>query len=323
MSNINDYKLASLRTQLSVSAGHINDLELQYLQANGATANNVPDAWYQLFVLNGATSLNWNDAAMQFLVALGATGDNLQDNWAWFWITNGGVITPPYDPGMMTFSSSTYSLVSSFTTAGNLVTGIIRLNRAAFSGGGLETAARILAGGYNRMAIYVISNDYATADLRSKVACVVTNSSGTNICNVATTTDVCDGVDHLIFFAFDASTGAVQLYLDGADDENGSYSGRTLTTGTLPTSASSTAWVGGFNVSQYYGGEIGYFGHREAYLTNPTDFYHPTNGLQELDESGWTEWGAQPLFWNQYGQMTDNKGSAGNMVGNGSISGPA
>ena len=40
---------------------------------------------------------------------------------------------------------------------------------------------------------------------------------------------------------------------------------------------------------------------------------------KKLDESGWTEWGTQPLFWNEHGEMTNNKGSAGNMTKNGTI----
>lgn len=45
-----------------------------------------------------------------------------------------------------------------------------------------------------------------------------------------------------------------------------------------------------------------------------------SDGLPKaLDESSWTEWGAQPLFWNEHGQMDNNLGSAGNMTRNGTI----
>jgi hypothetical protein len=75
------------------SVTNIDDLEITYLQAAGATSNQVNDAWMEVFLANGATSTNWNTAANEFLIALGATGTNLPDNWAWFWITNGGVIS--------------------------------------------------------------------------------------------------------------------------------------------------------------------------------------------------------------------------------------
>ena len=77
------------------------------------------------------------------------------------------------------------------------------------------------------------------------------------------------------------------------------------------------------NETLFVTGDIGYVGYIDSYLTNPTDWYHPTNGLQEIDESGWTEFGSQPLAWNQYGTMTDNKGSSGNFTKVGTITGPA
>lgn len=36
-------------------------------------------------------------------------------------------------------------------------------------------------------------------------------------------------------------------------------------------------------------------------------------------ETTWTEWGAQPLFWNEHGDMENNLGSAGAMTKNGTI----
>ena len=93
MSNITDYKRDSMQTVLSSSVENIDDLEILYLQDAGATSDNINEAWYEVFVANGATALHWNNAAQEFLVALGATGDNLADNWYWFWVTNGGVIS--------------------------------------------------------------------------------------------------------------------------------------------------------------------------------------------------------------------------------------
>jgi hypothetical protein len=94
MSNVTDYKRDSMLAIIGGTNNNIDDLEILYLQNEGATADQVNNAWYEVFFLNGATSLNWNKAAMEFLLAEGATGDNLPDNWGWFWITNGGVIAP-------------------------------------------------------------------------------------------------------------------------------------------------------------------------------------------------------------------------------------
>ena len=67
---------------------------------------------------------------------------------------------------------------------------------------------------------------------------------------------------------------------------------------------------------------MGHFGYRDAYLTNPLDFMSGSSP-KVIDEVTWTEWGAQPSFWNQYCQMTDNKGSIANMTQLGTVTGPA
>jgi hypothetical protein len=74
------------------SITNIDTLEITYLQAAGATSNQVNNAWMEVFLANGATSTNWNTAANEFLIALGAPNAGLTMNWDWFWITNGGVI---------------------------------------------------------------------------------------------------------------------------------------------------------------------------------------------------------------------------------------
>jgi hypothetical protein len=54
-------------------------------------------------------------------------------------------------------------------------------------------------------------------------------------------------------------------------------------------------------------------------LTNWSDFMDGQGNPKQLDEISWTEWGAQPLFWNANGDMEANAGSAGNMSKNGTI----
>lgn len=63
--------------------------ELEYLQSLGATANNVNDAWMEVFLANGATSPNFNDAAAEFLTGLGYSGA-LPDMFAAYWAAGGG-----------------------------------------------------------------------------------------------------------------------------------------------------------------------------------------------------------------------------------------
>ena len=64
--------------------------EVEYLQTQGATADNVNDAWYEVFVAGGATALNFNDAAVEYLVAWGATAPSTPTMWAEYWEGGGG-----------------------------------------------------------------------------------------------------------------------------------------------------------------------------------------------------------------------------------------
>ena len=229
-----------------------------------------------------------------------------------------------YVPGMMTFDGSTgyYNKTGISTFSGNLVTGVVKFNRDSFTGGSLEIPFRVDgSGGYTRMQIGAFPSDHANSDYHDKIVITTQNSAGTNLVRVISKTTLIDGNDHVLFYAFDGDTGAVTFYADGIDADDLTNGSRIApTTGTLAAGATQVVGVGATSTGALpFGGKVGYCGYLDAYLTNPTDFYHPTNGLQELDETTWTEWGAQPAFWNQYGLMTDNKGSAGNLTENGTI----
>jgi len=228
-----------------------------------------------------------------------------------------------YDPGMMAFDGASGYYDKTYTSAGNLLTAVVRFTAPSVSGGSAHWVMASTGPSSNaRLSLQIPDNDFATAASRGKLEVVVKNSAGANVCKLGSSTTVTDGAEYVVFFAYDGDNGTSLFYINGADEDDVGYTGRVLTTGTLYTGASSTLYVGALP-SVYLAATVGYCGMRDAYLTNPTDFYHPTNGLQELDESGWTEWGAQPLFWNQYGTMSDNKGSGGNMTANGTITGPA
>ena len=236
-----------------------------------------------------------------------------------------GVVVP-YAPGMMTYGAGGYYTDTTVTTAGNKVTVVARFNIAAFTGGSNKYIFNHTnVSSSIRATAIVYSSDNATTEVRSKLLVIFRNSAGGDIGRFLSIDAVADGSDKLLWCAYDGDSGLGKFYINGVDADDTGYTGRALTTGTLTTGASHIMTVGGSNHvsggNTFQGGKIGYFGIRDAYLTNPTDFY--SGGIKELDETGWTEWGAQPLFWNQYGTMTANAGSAGNMTANGTITGPA
>ena len=227
-----------------------------------------------------------------------------------------------YAPQMMLFDGSTgYYDELTHTTSGNKITAVCRFRRLPFTGGTPEILMISFGPADKaRFHVSVYPSDHATAGRRNKVKVTSQSAAGSIICELWDAGEAVDGEDHMLFYAYDADIGAATFYLDGSNADDTGHADRVApTTGALDAGASSTYRQGDSGL--LYGGYSGYTGWREAYLTNWSDF---TNGNlpKELDESGWTEWGAQPAYFNQHGLMTDNKGSAPNMTKNGVITGP-
>lgn len=233
------------------------------------------------------------------------------------------VFSEEYDPGMMTFDGSTGYYSDTYTSSGNKVTVVARFNRATFAGGTRERLCQFNAGGTARAALMIHSSDHATASRQNKLVFFSQNSAGTTIVALYSSSDLNDGQDHVVFCEFDADAGTAVFRVDGADeDDTGNAERIAPTTGTLATGSSSATVGAASGPSEFFGGDIGYFGMRDIGGLDFNDFMTGSTP-KELDESGWTEWGAQPLYWNEFGEMDDNKGSAGNMTENGTITGPA
>lgn len=235
----------------------------------------------------------------------------------------GGFAADFYKPAMMQFNgSNTDYRHTSYTPSGNLVTVVVRFNREQFSG----TASEILAisADYGtsayRFRIAVIASGATDTDARNKATAFVSSSTDVTVCNLVSTVDVCDGEDHVLFFAFDGDNGTALLYVDGADVDNTSWTNRVApTTATLDTDANFVAFGSFAGVTSWYSGEMGYCGYGDVYRTNPEDFCDSNGRPLPLDETTWTEWGSQPAFWNEHGDMRNNVGSTINMTQNGTI----
>ena len=234
-------------------------------------------------------------------------------------------VSAVYNPGMMTFGGGYYSAAPGPTYSGNKITAVARFNIASFSGGLTKYIGGIAGdsgGGQRRIWILVFPNDHGTADFRSKVRVLSQDTSGTVVFSMMSIDAVADGSDKFLFVGYDGDAGAATFEIDGVDADDSGSALRTLTTGTLATTASNVS-VGAIDSGggNLWSGDIGYFGYHDTYGLTPSDFYD--SGVKELDESGWTEWGSQPIYWNQFGTMDDNKGSAGNMTEVGTITGPS
>lgn len=232
---------------------------------------------------------------------------------------------PDYHPAMMKFDgTSGYYSKSSITTTGNDVLTIVRFKVASFAGNELNVLTSFLssAGTSWRTLIRIGSNDWsADSDVQDRVYIVIQNSATTVICRLISNINIADNVLHTLFFSFDGDTGAFIFKIDGEDADATGWTDRiTPVSGTLSNGASATFGVGATQVGgDKIDGEISYCGFRDVYLTNWNDFMDAKGNPKELDESGWAEWGAQPLFWNEHGDMINNLGTGGDMTKNGTI----
>jgi hypothetical protein len=232
-----------------------------------------------------------------------------------------------YTPAMMKFDGSTgYYANSTFTTSGNKVAGLVRFKHPTFLTATtvVKYALDVRGPSYFRCVITLQPSD-AVAEIANKAIVYVRDTSNTDLCKLLTTIDVVDGTLHTIGFSFDGDTGTASLVVDdptvSADDTG--YTDRVApTTGTVDFGASSRFYLG-TNVApsagRYFDGEIGFVGYADAYITNWSDFMDPQGNPKDIEDNLSTVWGGTPLFWNQYGDMENNLGSAGAMTRNGSI----
>lgn len=233
----------------------------------------------------------------------------------------GGGSNPAYTPAMMKFDGSTGYYTGTFTSAGNLVTGIFRFKRASFTGGGAEFVYQ--ADGPSdktRIGAIVYSSDHASADRQNKLLIVTQNSAGVNICRLLSINNVMDDIEHTVLYAFNGDTGDAVFYIDGIDADDVSNSDRIApVTGTLESGALSGFGIANLNTTLLFNGEIGFCGYHDAYLTDVSDFMDASGNPKELDEATWSEWVTQPHYWNEHGEGANNFGSASNMTKVGTI----
>jgi hypothetical protein len=220
---------------------------------------------------------------------------------------SGKVTGSAYTPAMMQFDGSTgyFNKTSGITTSTNKFTFVMRFVRESFTTSA-ETPLVFLGPTFDRRpTVYFFPSNDGTIDRRDRISVLVHNSSGVAVCWLFSSIGYLDGNSHTLFFSYDGDAGAATFVIDGtAEDDTDNGERVAPTTATLDSGANSPfgvgAWTNGTNPTA---GQLGFVGYREAYLTNWSAFMFPDGRPKALDESTWTEWGAQPLFWNEHGDM--------------------
>lgn len=95
MGQVNDCKYAALLSDLGVTDGQIDDLELAWLHSlivSATKAQQINDAWMQYWDQLGIAAGQYNDRAYAFLKSQGAFGDHITDLWFDYWCRVKGTI---------------------------------------------------------------------------------------------------------------------------------------------------------------------------------------------------------------------------------------
>jgi len=218
-----------------------------------------------------------------------------------------------YTPAMMLYDGDSGKYDKSITHFGNKITVVGRFKIPSYSGSGLKYIMGIV-GATNRLICGVFGDARTNSDENDKFNFLVYNTSGAIVCHLISTQVVADNELHSFFLAFDGDAGAATYKIDDADADNTGATARVApTTGSLITGVVPTS-IGASSVpDQYFDGQIGSFGYHDVYLTNSGDFFDGGTP-KKLDESGWTEWGTQPVIWNEHGECANNKGDSGDFT---------
>ncbi len=117
MSTLSDARFDALRGQ--GFTGATSDMLLQWLQANGATSDAIPDAWEEMLTSNGYPYGQRNDSWYAMLASLGFDTGAMNDREKAFWeaggiITDGGVriTTQPASHSDLERSTAVFTVVA-------------------------------------------------------------------------------------------------------------------------------------------------------------------------------------------------------------------
>lgn len=214
-----------------------------------------------------------------------------------------------YNPSMMIYNGSAYYDAPATTTSGNQVTVVCRFKIASSTTD--QKILQINGTASPRVQVTVKESDHASVP--DKLQLVVWNDASGIICNYNSSIVVADDAYHVALLAYDGDAGTAVMYVDGVEVGDVTAPIHTLTTGTVGSGTGAGLVGASTGPALHVTGEMGYIGYHDTYLTNFADFMDG-NSPKQLDETGWTEWGSQPLWWNASGKMTENKGSAANLT---------
>ena len=223
--------------------------------------------------------------------ASAVTGDILTGKTAY---VNGGKVVGDgsniYRPAMMKYDgSSNYRIAAAGALSGNVFSIIARVKAAAAVAANAYIFVDAAGGGSARLGLI--------AQTGGVPALLAYQSDATQLISQGfASVDLDDLEEHVLLVAFNATTGAYVLY-----DKHTAMGSGTATTGTLGTSSAAMtvgSWHDGVQAKAPANFQIGAVGYIRSYIdwsveANRLKFMTADGRLKAIDESGWTEFGAQ------------------------------
>lgn len=220
-----------------------------------------------------------------------------------------------YTPAFMLYNGSASYHSRAFTSVGNAFTctaQFLCIPKAGTSGRFICTVHNSTSN-MRRLSINVLDESNPTGP--GILFIQVRNSAGTVLLSANSPYRVDDNAVHNFWIAFNGVGPQHFIRLDG----------NPLTPGTLVAGTPYTG-AGQFEVGNFtpftntkWDGQLGFFGYKDQYRTNYSDFWTPQRHPKNINESTWQEWGGQPAVWSMHGDLANNWGSAGAFTRNGQI----
>jgi len=138
VSHRNDLKRQALLNQ-GIPAQAMSDMTLAWLKSLGATANTIPDAWWEYLTGQGYSG-SLGDMQYTWLGDLGFTG-TISDRWHAFWASGGTVVDPFTQEVVLLGDSNMVGAPPAHYGVGDYITNPTTKRQEAFSGQTMEQLA--------------------------------------------------------------------------------------------------------------------------------------------------------------------------------------
>ena len=213
-----------------------------------------------------------------------------------------------YRPAMMDFGQSGSGFTRQFTVGANKITCIGRIVCPIRAGVLSRWLIFVHNGFISQRRLQIIITDAGLPGDGNRMYFLVRDNSDVLLCSARSGIEVSTAEPVSFHFAYDGSTGDGTLTVNGVHTDPTVGLIGTPRTGTLNFDIAAPSVI----TQRNYNGQLGYFGYKEEFLPEYSDFFDENNRPLIPNESTWPQWNGQPLVWHEAADLNKNWGSIGN-----------